>query len=192
MSKEELLERARLWLQIPYPKNRATANIQELNILFNAITGRNVDCTSCNFNAMASELQRYTLNPDSIIVYPTQQEIMANKTTKYQISKAAKANNVGTVVLVHDNGATEAITLASMTDEQADGIANSEQFKHNVELVNHSSDEDDAPKLTEKQKLQAQYEELSGEKPDGKLTIAQLELKITELEELGNKENGGE
>lgn len=149
MTKEELLHRAGEWLKLPSPKNRMTANIQELNTLFNAATGRNVDCTSCNFNAMAAELQRYVLSPDSLTVHPTKKEIMATKATKYKVSKAALQNGTDLVVLNH-GGTSEAIRLSEMTDAQAERIAKNKRFAHNVELVKTTEAKADAPKATAK------------------------------------------
>ncbi|RNI26635.1 hypothetical protein [Rufibacter latericius] len=136
MTQQELLERARVWLAIPYPKNREEANRQELNTLYHAVTGRHADCSSCTnwLIRMAAKLTEYVASPESFTLQPTRTVTMATTSSKYRISKAAKENGAEIVVLNH-NGTSEAINLNSMTDAQAERILKNKQFAHNVEVI---------------------------------------------------------
>lgn len=151
MTKEELLERVRAWLLLPYPTNRQGANAQELNTLYQAITGKAADCSSCTnwLIRMAAKLREFEASPELFKVQPTQKQIMAEASKKYKPSKLAIQNNVSTVVLNH-NGTSEAIKLSEMTDAQAERILKNKRFAHNVEKVETKEAKADAPKTSSK------------------------------------------
>ena len=182
MTQEELLARSQGWLTLPYPENREPGNRRELNVLYQAITGKAADCSHCNnwLIRMASKVSDYVANPEAFTIQPTQIEIMSNTSTKYRKSQAAISNGAKTVVLNHGDGMSQLINLDSMTDEEAEALLESPQYKHNVEAV--ENEEEETPKLTEKQQLQARFKELSGEDAEDKTTIAELKVKISELE----------
>lgn len=185
MTQDELLVRSQAWLSLPYPENREPANRQELNTLYQAITGTAADCANCVnwLLRMAAKVTEYVANPSSFTIKPTQTEIMSNVSKKYRKSAVAKANDATQVVINHGNGDSQLINLDTMTDEEAEVLLSKDQYKHNVEVI--GSQEEEAPKLTEKQQLQARYKELTGEDAEEKTTIAELKVRISEEEAKG-------
>lgn len=155
MTKEALLNRARVWLELPDPKKREEANRVELNILYQAVTGTVADCTSCTnwLIRMRAKLEDFSRTPERFSIHPTQKQIMASKSTKYKASKAAIQNGVDLIVLNHGE-TSEAIKLSQATDAQFERVLASKRFAHNVEKIPTKTADTDAAKKGSKKKEQ--------------------------------------
>ncbi|TGE04757.1 hypothetical protein [Hymenobacter fodinae] len=163
---EEIASRAQAWLDASYSKRHTNEYKAELHALYALITGNPAaGCTNCNFQGYVDILSAYVRH------YQRQStpELMANAT--YSLAPGFENEQ-----FVHESY-SEVVTADNLTDKSAEFFI-SKGFKHaflkNGKAIEDEAAKEDAPKLTEKQKKQAEYKEVLGTDADDKLTIAQL------------------
>ncbi|WP_400190666.1 hypothetical protein [Hymenobacter sp. B81] len=166
---QELLDRAEAWTRQPLAEKRSAAGLIRLAALYSAITGTAAgSCRQCQYSDYNAVVQAY-VRQASAHLYP-------ETVSKTQYSLAPGFENETFVHEAYD----QAVTAATLTDADAEffikngfGHAFLKDGKPIPQKTEAEAAGDGAPKL-KKADYQARYEELHGEKPDEKLTIAQL------------------
>ena len=165
---QELLDRARAYLDQPLTARRYDAGLVEIGVLYAAITGEPAaKCRQCKYSDYLAVVTAYTreatrfLHPDT----------MAD--SKYILAPGYEHE-----IFVHENY-RQATTAETLTDEAAEfflqhGYGHAFLRKDGQPVAAAATEGNDKPKLEKKADYQARFKELFGTEPTTALTIAQL------------------
>ncbi|NEM96153.1 hypothetical protein [Pontibacter burrus] len=147
MQQDELLKRVTTFLATP----KEDRSLSELTLLYNTITGRQSDCTSCYYLAKVQELMAYRNNPERYAGRIQQAQLIMeqNTTTNYRFSKKATSN---LIILVDANGQTIKVTPETLTDERAELVLKHKAFAHNIERIPAPKEKKETTKAAPKAK----------------------------------------
>lgn len=182
MTQENLITRAKAWVETPMPKeSRALdAYFLEAGALNTAITGRVEACTSCKIYSITTTIEQYLINPQPIIQKP---KIMAS--SKYEFTPLAKKNKISISLVVGET--TKSITADTLTDKDAETILNNkslnEAYGHNIQLIEGAEGEEE-PAGDDPEELaaaQSKFKELTGTNP-GNRKLTTLQAAISQFE----------
>ncbi|GGG34226.1 hypothetical protein [Hymenobacter glacieicola] len=163
---EELLSRVQTWLGYSYSKRHTRENTAELHALYAAITGGSAEgCTNCNYDGYVGLLEAYE-RQSLRFLHP---ELMPE-------SNYTLAPGFENETFVHESY-SKAVTADTLTDEAAEFFI-SKGYGHAFVKKEGAETKSEAPKLTEKQQLQAEYKDLFAQDADEALTIPKLKEAI--------------